>query len=113
MPCVITVNGSAEPCRPRNAKNIQKYKYAALPSEVAADEAKKEFIAKRPYLSIMEWNAQTVDADLSQCGLAGSPTKVKGIENVVFTAKEARNVGNNDAELEDLIKELIVNHTIG
>ena len=32
MPCVITVNGSAEPCRPRNAKNIQKYKYASLPS---------------------------------------------------------------------------------
>lgn len=113
MPCVVTVNGSAEPCRPRNAKNIQKYKYASLPSEVAQDEARKEFIAKRPYLNIMEWNAQTVDADLSQCGLAGSPTKVKGIENVVFTAKEARNIGNNDAELEELIKELIVNHTIG
>lgn len=113
IPCVVTVNGSAEPCRPRNAKNLQKHKYAALPSEVASDEEKKTFIEKRPYLSIMEWNAQTVDADLSQCGLAGSPTKVKGIVNVVFQAKEARNIGNNDAELEDLIKELIVNHTIG
>ena len=113
MPLVVTVNGSADECRPRNAKAIQKYKYAAVPSEVAEDEAKKALIEKRPYLAIGEWNAAYVDADLEQCGLNGSPTKVKSIENVVFTAKEARCVGNNDQELEDLIKELIVNHTIG
>ncbi|MDE6444123.1 MAG: electron transfer flavoprotein subunit beta/FixA family protein [Muribaculaceae bacterium] len=113
LPLVVTVNGSAPDCRPRNAKAVQKYKYAAVPSEVAADEAKKEFIEKRPYLSIGEWNASTVDADLAQCGLAGSPTKVKSIENVVFTAKEARRIENNDEELEGLIKDLIANHTIG
>ena len=113
LPLVVTVNGSADECRPRNAKAIQKYKYAAVPSEVAEDEAKKALIEKRPYLAIGEWNAANVDADLEQCGLNGSPTKVKSIENVVFTAKEARCVGNNDQELEDLIKELIVNHTIG
>ncbi len=112
-PLVITVNGSADECRPRNARNVQKYKYAAVPSEVAGDEAKQEFIAKRPYLAIGEWNEATVDADLQQCGLAGSPTKVKGIENVVFTAKDARRVENNEEELEGLIKELIANHTIG
>ncbi len=113
LPIVITVNGSAADCRPRNAKALQKYKYAAVPSEVANDEAKKEFIEKRPYLSIGEWNASTVDADLKQCGLAGSPTKVKSIENVVFTAKEARRIENNDEELEALIIDLIANHTIG
>lgn len=113
LPLVITVNGSADPCRPRNAKNVQKYKYAAVPSEVAADEKKKELIEKRPFLNIGEWSAQTVDADLAQCGLAGSPTKVKQIENVVFTAKDARVVENNDEEIEKLIKELIANHTIG
>ena len=67
----------------------------------------------RPYLKVDEWNAAYVEADLEQCGLAGSPTKVKAIENVVFTAKDARNVPNTDAELEGLIKELIANHTIG
>ncbi len=113
VPAVITVNGSADECRPRNARNLQKFKYAAVPSEVANDEAKKAFIAARPYLEIGEWNAQTVEADLSQCGLAGSPTKVKGIENVVFTAKDARKVENNDEEIEELVKELIANHTIG
>lgn len=113
MPVVVTVNGSAAECRPRNAKNIQKYKYAAVPSEAASDSAKQELIAKRPYLRIGEWNAETVEADLSQCGLAGSPTKVKGIENVVFTAKDARRVENSDEEIEKLVKELIANHTIG
>lgn len=113
LPLVVTVNGSAADCRPRNAKAIQKFKYAAVPSEVAEDEAKKSFIEARPYLNIGEWNAAYVDADLEQCGMNGSPTKVKGIENVVFTAKEARCIENNDQELEDLIKELIVNHTIG
>ena len=113
MPLVVTVNGSAAPCRPRNAKALQKFKYAAAASELGADDPRKEMIAKRPYLAIGEWNAMDVEADLSQCGLAGSPTKVKTIENVVFTAKEARNIGNNDAELEELIKELIANHTIG
>ncbi len=113
LPLVVTVNGSAADCRPRNAKAVQKFKYAAVPSEVANDEAKKEFIAKRPYLEIGEWSAATVDADLAQCGLAGSPTKVKSIENVVFTAKEARRIENVDEELEALIVDLIANHTIG
>ncbi len=113
MPLVITVNGSADACRPRNAKNVQKYKYAAVPSEVADNEAKKAMIEKRPYLNIGEWNAATVNADLNQCGLSGSPTKVKQIENVVFTAKDARTVENNDTEIEKLIQELIANHTIG
>ena len=113
LPLVVTVNGSAADCRPRNAKALQKYKYAAVPSEVAADEDKKAFITKRPYLEIGEWSAATVDADLAQCGLAGSPTKVKSIENVVFTAKEARRIENNDEELEALIIDLIANHTIG
>lgn len=113
LPLVVTVNGSAAECRPRNAKAVQKYKYAAVPSEVADNEEKKKFIEKRPYLKIGEWSAADVEADLSQCGLAGSPTKVKSIQNVVFTAKEARKIENTDAELENLIIDLIANHTIG
>jgi len=113
LPLVVTVNGSADECRPRNAKALQKYKYAAAPSEIAGNEQRIAFIEKRPYLSIGEWSAIDVDADLSQCGLAGSPTKVKTIVNVVFTTKEARKIENNDTELENLIKELIANHTIG
>ena len=113
LPLVVTVNGSADACRPRNAKTLQKFKYACVPSEAAGDAKKEEMLAKRPYLQIGEWSAEAVNADLSQCGLSGSPTKVKQIENVVFTAKDARRVENNDEEIETLIKELIANHTIG
>lgn len=114
LPCVVTVNGSAAECRPRNARRIQKYKYAVSPSEKEklSDEM-KALVDKRPYLNLQEWSASFVDADPAQIGLPGSPTKVKAIENVVFTAKESRTIENSDEQLEELIKELIANHTIG
>ena len=45
--------------------------------------------------------------------MAGSPTKVKAIENVVFTAKESLQLEDNDEQIENLVKTLIANHTIG
>lgn len=114
LPCVVTVNGSAAECRPRNAKRIQKYKYAASSTEqTKLDDAHKSLIAARPYLNIPEWSAAFVEADPEQIGMPGSPTKVKAIENVVFTAKECRRLDGSDEQLEDLVKELIANHTIG
>ena len=115
LPCVVTVNGSAAECRPRNAKLLQRCKYALSTSEAAgADERRKELLAARPALNIKEWGAAYVEADPEQIGLAGSPTKVKTVENVVFTAKEnLRIAGDDDAALDNLMKELIANHTIG
>lgn len=115
LPLVVTVNGSADSCRPRNARLVQKYKYAVTPSEKAAlSEEMAKVIESRPYLNLYEWSASDVAAETSQIGLPGSPTKVKAIENVVFQAKESKQIsGNNDSDLEDLIKDLISNHTIG
>jgi len=114
LPCVVTVNGTAAECRPRNAQRLMKYKYAVSPSEKAAlDPERQAFVDNRDYLQLQEWNAAFVEADTEQIGMPGSPTKVKSIENVVFTAKESRRLENDDAQIEELIKELIVNHTIG
>ena len=114
LPCVVTVNGSAAECRPRNARRVMQYKYAVSPSEMAALSPEiAALVEARPALHLSEWSAAYVDADPAQIGLPGSPTKVKAIENVVFTAKESRRLENDDAMLEDLIKELITNHTIG
>ena len=114
LPCVVTVNGSAAECRPRNAVRLQKYKHAASVSEKASKSPEVQaLIEKRPYLTIPEWSAAFVEADPEQIGLTGSPTKVKAIENVVFTAKESRRLDNNDEQIEELVKELIANHTIG
>ena len=114
LPCVVTVNGSAAECRPRNAQRVMKYKRAVSPSEKAQLPAEAQAIVDaREYLQLQEWGAAFVEADPNQIGMAGSPTKVKAIENVVFTAKESRRIDNDDAQLEQLIVELIANHTIG
>lgn len=114
LPLLITVNGSSAPCRPRNAKALQKYKYAMVPNELGeASEMQRSLFETRPYLQITELTAADVKAELEQCGLLGSPTKVKTIENVVFQAKEARHYEANDEGISSLIVELIANHTIG
>ena len=119
MPLVITVNGSAAPCRPRNAKLVQKYKRALGAQEKAAataDGAELPYAglyAERPYLNITEWSTADVGADLEQCGLSGSPTKVKTIQNISFQAKESKTLTGSDKDVEGLITELLANHTIG
>lgn len=114
MPLVITVNGSAADCRPRNAKLLMKYKHARTISERQnQSEDYIDMTADRPYLNIVEWSVNDIETDINWLGLSGSPTKVKKIENVVFQAKESKRLTANDAEIEDLIKELIENHTIG
>ena len=115
LPIVLTVNGSAAPCRPRNAKLVQKYKRAMGSQEKAAltaecnPHALKEIpytylYEQRPYLNITEWSVADVNGDTKQCGLSGSPTKVKKIEKTIT---------GSDADVENLIVELLANHTIG
>ena len=114
LPAVITVNSSAKECRPRNAKRVMKYKYALATSELAtADEQRKSFIAERDYLHIVEFGAADVNPDPEQLGLAGSPTKVKKIENVVLQAKESKSLSADDKDIEALMQELIASHTLG
>ena len=123
LPIVITVNGSAAPCRPRNAKLVMKYKRALgaqekVPAPACHPEGVSalpypELYEKRPYLNIPEWSVADVNGDLAQCGLSGSPTKVKAIQNIVFQAKESKTLTGSDKDVEDLIVELLADHTIG
>ena len=114
MPIVITVNGSAPACRPRNAKFVQKYKHAKTVTEKQTDTIDyTDLFSKRPYLDLPEWSVADVNADTVQCGLSGSPTKVKSIENVVFQSKENMTLEPTDEAIDELMKELILNHTIG
>ena len=113
LPVLLTVTGSAAPCRPRNAKLMMKYKRALAPAEQKADMPYAEEYARKPYLTITQWGAADIDADIAQCGLAGSPTKVKTVQNVVFATKESRTLMGSDADVEQLIVELLDSHTIG
>ncbi len=118
LPCVITVNGSAAPCRPRNVKRVMKFKRAKAPMELAqgttwADLPYAEQYDKKPYLKLGQLNCADVNADLRQCGLAGSPTKVKNVENIVFKAKESKVLTGSDEDINALVQELLASHTIG
>ena len=114
LPIVITVNGSAAPCRPRNAKLVQKYKHAKTVTEKQQGNLDyTDLYDKRDYLNLVEWSVADVNGDLEQCGLSGSPTKVKTIQNIVFQAKESKTITGSDHDVENLIVELLANHTIG
>ena len=114
LPLVVTVNGSAAPCRPRNARLVQKYKHAKTVTEKQQGTLDyTDLYDKRDYLNLTEWSVADVEGDLQQCGLAGSPTKAKTGENIVFQAKESKTITASDAEVEALVKELLASHTIG
>jgi electron transfer flavoprotein beta subunit len=113
MPCVITVNGSAAPCRPCNAKLVMKYKRATCPMERQGENAYDYLYAERPYLTLNQWSVADVDGDAQQCGLSGSPTKVKAVQSIVFQAKESKSLSDSDADVEGMIKELLDEKIIG
>ncbi len=91
LPIVVTVNGSAAPCRSRNVKRIMANK-------------KVEFTT---------WGAADIDADPTQIGKAGSPTNVKAVKSIVFKAKETKTLTSSDEDINNLMKELIERNTIG
>lgn len=114
LPCLVTVHSSAAECRPRNAKQLMKYKYARTSLEM--DETPdyiKELVQKREYLNIPIWTVDDIHADEIWLGLSGSPTKVKNIENIVLQAKESKVLTDADEDINTFIRELIDNHTIG
>ena len=114
LPLVITVNSSATPCRPCNAKLVMKYKRATCPSERPAEPGKYDYLyEQKPYLNLIQWSVADVDGDPQQCGGAGSPTKVKAVQNIVFQAKESKTLSGSDADVEGLIQELLNEKIIG
>lgn len=108
LPVLVTVTGSAAPCRPRHAKRVMQWKRATTPSYQQEDQPGQ-------YLTpaLVEWNAESLNADLNSLGLAGSPTKVKGIESVVFQVKESKRFEGDRQGVDSLVQLLLQSHTIG
>ena len=63
LPVLITVNGTAAPARPCNAKLVMKYKYATCPMERKGDEPWSNLYEERPYLTLNQWSVADVDGD--------------------------------------------------
>lgn len=114
LPALITVHGTAPQCRPRNAKNVMKYKHArTITEDQTSGNAYFAPLDSCNYLTITEWGVSDVGGEETNYGLSGSPTKVKKIENIVFQAKESKTISSSQEDIDTLIGELISNHTIG
>ena len=109
FPCLVTVHGSAPPCRFKNAKRVMKYKKARTISELQESENK---IVIDNNLLIEEWSAADLNPNMDMLGLSGSPTKVKKIDNVVLLQKESKIITSSEQEIQSLMQELSNQHIL-
>jgi len=129
LPALVTVTGSANTPRPPAARRMMKYKKARCRAEVenavsqelpdagadaAASEVQKrcEALDARGLL-IPQWNLDDIDADLTWCGLSGSPTKVHRIQAVVLAGGEYHEYEPTQRGIAELVSNMIEDHTIG
>ena len=114
FPVLMTVAGSFDECRPRNAMRLMKYKYSRTATEYEREpDYIKSRIDKNPDLMIPEWTVEDISAEAEKIGLPGSPTKVKDVENIVLTAKDSKVLGNSESDIDQVIGDLINAHIIG
>jgi electron transfer flavoprotein beta subunit len=129
LPVLVTVLGTANEPRPAAAKRAMKYKRARtrleLAAEVKADlpgasdadrerevERRAEVLRSRG-LMVDQWSLDDIGADLTWCGLDGSPTKVHRVQAIVLTKEGYTEIPPTAEGVRRLIHELIVDHTLG
>ncbi len=120
LPALLTVTEEANEPRISAAKMLMKYKKAKAPVEVQIEAKEKGFDADAVCaqlaakgLLIKQFDLDQIDADLQWCGRDGSPTKVHRIMSVVLTAKETKSIDPTQVGINDMIHEMIQDHTIG
>ena len=113
FPLLVTVSGEANQPRSPRAKLVMAYKN--IEKDVRGDSYDVSYMETEEthMLSrIVEWNADSIGVDPSICGLAGSPTKVKKIENVVLAVNDIKQIPCTEAGIHGLMQELKSDHII-
>ncbi len=129
LPVLITVLETANQARPPAAKRVMRLKRARTRVELlgevrgempdASDERREAEVQRRADaleergLLIEQWNLDDIDADLSRCGLAGSPTKVHRIQAIVLKKEGYTEIEPTEEGARQLIHELVVDRTLG
>lgn len=115
LPVLLTITGEANTPRPQSAKKTLTFKHAMTPLEM--DNLDETYICAngicQNHAMIKMWSAADIGANAEQCGLAGSPTKVKEIESVVLGARESKKIAGTKEGIANLVQELIAEHIIG
>jgi electron transfer flavoprotein beta subunit len=129
LPVLITVLDTANEPRPAAAKRVMQYKRVTTPDELTA-RLKKEMpdatdaereaeharrMETQAFLGtrIEQWDLDDIDADLQWCGLSGSPTKVHRVQWIVLTKEGYTEVAPTEEGVRSMVRELIVDHTLG
>jgi len=128
LPLLITVLDTANEPRPPAARRVMQFKRARSTGEVSNDvvtdmpdagEEEREVEQGRRVeklqmkdLLIEQWNLDDVGADLQWCGADGSPTKVHRVESIVLTKEGFKEVPPTQGDIGEMIRELIVDHTL-
>ncbi|MHC4178168.1 MAG: electron transfer flavoprotein subunit beta/FixA family protein [Planctomycetota bacterium] len=129
LPVLITVLETANQARPPAAKRVMRLKRARTRAELAgqvrgelpdASDHQREAEAQRRAdelqqrgLLIQQWDLDDVGADLSRCGLAGSPTKVHRIQAIVLKKEGYTEIEPTEEGARRLVHELVVDRTLG
>jgi electron transfer flavoprotein beta subunit len=117
VPLLVTTLDTANDPRPPAARRVMQYKRARTPAEVKR-ETKEEPAARIEALEagdllIEQWDLDDIEADLTWCGIGGSPTKVHRVQSIVLTKSGYKEVKPTEQDIRDMVHELIVDHTIG
>jgi len=129
LPVLVTVLETANQPRPPAARRVMRLKRSRTPGEIASEvrkqmrdasdetrnaEARRRCDAlKQQGLLIEQWDLDEIGADLSRCGLAGSPTKVHRIQAIVLKKEGYKQVPPSEDGIRDLIRELVIDRTLG
>ncbi len=129
LPVLITVLETANQPRPPAAKRVMRMKRAQTRAELgsqlrgelpdASDDQREAEVRRRADaleqrgLLIEQWDLDDIGADLSRCGLAGSPTKVHRIQAIVLKKEGYTEIEPTEEGARQLIRELVVDRTMG
>jgi len=109
LPALLTVVETANEPRPWAAKKMMKHKNDRISAE-AAPEQLDALKAKGRLLE--QWNLDNIGADLSRCGVVGSPTKVFRIQAIVLKKEGFTEVVPTKDGVSTLIRELVSDKTL-
>ena len=129
LPLLVTVMGTANVPRPPAARRLMRFKRARAESEVVAevrmdmplaseDERTAELQRRVKDLNdhgllIEQWSLDDIGAEMSRCGLSGSPTKVFRVQAIVLTKEGFTEIPPTEDGVRQLIHELVVDRTLG
>jgi electron transfer flavoprotein beta subunit len=110
LPALLTVVETANTPRPWAAKRMMKHKNDRVPAEIVPEQI-DDFKAKGRLIE--QWNLDDIGADLSRCGVAGSPTKVFRIQSIVLKKEGFTEIAPTKDGVTKLIHELVTDKTLG